>query len=100
MSDLPLLQDPDGVAEGVADAHVGAVEVIGWLLGEVGDAALLQGLVQAPGVVGQENEAAQGALGDQLAKPGSRGIVVQRGARQLEEDLRARSPGKSTVSHR
>src|SRR5688500_6996558 len=27
LGDLPLLEDPDGVAEGVADAHVGAVGV-------------------------------------------------------------------------
>src|SRR5713101_3305668 len=42
MGDLPLLEDPDGVAEGVADAHVGAVEVVGGLLGEVGNAARLE----------------------------------------------------------
>src|SRR5438309_8886263 len=56
MGDLPLLEDPDGVAEWVADAHVGAVEVVGGLLGEVGDAARLEGLVQIPDVVRLEHE--------------------------------------------
>src|SRR6267154_4878872 len=50
-SDLPLLENPDGVAEWVANAHVSAVEVVGGLLGEVGDAARLEGLVQTPDVV-------------------------------------------------
>ena len=40
--DLRRLEDPDGVAEGVADAHVGAVEVVGGLLGDVGDATRLE----------------------------------------------------------
>src|SRR5207253_6808560 len=44
---LPLLQDPDRVAERVAYAHIGPVEVVSRLLGEVGDAALLERLVQA-----------------------------------------------------
>ena len=58
MGDLPLLEDPDGVAEGVADAHVGAVEVVGGLLGEVSDAARYKGFVQPSGIVGVEDEAA------------------------------------------
>src|SRR6267378_4203459 len=41
LSDLPLLEDPDGVAEGVPDAHVGAVAVRDRLLGEVRDSARL-----------------------------------------------------------
>src|ERR1700680_3768571 len=67
LGDLPLLEDPDGVAEGVPYAHVGAVEVVGGLLGEVGDAARLKGLVQTPNVVRLEHEPAQRALRDQLA---------------------------------
>src|SRR6476660_3538266 len=55
LGDLRRLQDPDGVAEGIADAHVGAVEVVGGLLGEVGDAPLLAGLVERPCVVGMEH---------------------------------------------
>src|SRR5438874_6683589 len=87
LGDLPLLEDPDGVAEGVADAHVGAVEVVGGLLGEVGDAARLEGLVQTPDVVRLEHEPAQRALGDQLADLRSGGFVVYRRARLLERDL-------------
>jgi hypothetical protein len=41
MGDLRWLEDPDGVAEGVAGTHVSAVEVIDGLLHEVGDAASL-----------------------------------------------------------
>src|SRR6267154_4900845 len=67
-SDLPLLENPDGVAEGVANAHVGAVEVVGGLLGEVGDAARLEGLVQTADGVSLEHEPAQRALRDQLAE--------------------------------
>src|SRR2546430_7833159 len=78
IGDLPLLEDPDGVAEGVADAHVGAVEVVGGLLGEVGDAARLEGLVQTPDVVRLEHEPAQRALRDQLAELRSGGFVMHR----------------------
>src|SRR2546423_15140365 len=81
IGDLPLLEDPDGVAEGVADAHVGAVEVVGGLLGEVGDAARLEGLVQTPDVVRLEHETAQRALRDQLAELRSGGFVMHRRAR-------------------
>ena len=84
---LLRLEDPDGVAERVADAHVGAVEVVRGLLGEVGDAALLEGLVQRPGVVGVEDEAAHGALGDQLAELLGGRLVVERRAGLLEGDL-------------
>src|SRR2546430_7708065 len=78
IGDLPLLEDPDGVAEGVADAHVGAVEVVGGLLGEVADAARLEGLVQTPDVVRLEHEPAQRALRDQLAELRSGGFVMHR----------------------
>src|SRR6186713_1252186 len=61
------LEDPNRVAERVAKAHVGAVEVVDRLLGEVGDAALLEGFVQRPDIVGVEDEAAQRALRDELA---------------------------------
>src|SRR5947208_16304468 len=87
IGDLPLLEDPDGVAEGVADAHVGAVEVVGGLLGEVGDAARLEGLVQTPDVVRLEHAPAQRALRDQLAELRSGGVVMHRRARLLQGDL-------------
>src|SRR5438034_6865390 len=87
IGDLPLLEDPDGVAEGVADAHVGAVEVVGGFLGEVGDAARLEGLVQTPDVVRLEHEPAQRALRDQLAELRSGGFVMHRRTRLLERDL-------------
>src|SRR5438270_4849111 len=87
IGDLPLLEDPNGVAEGVADAHVGAVEVVGGLLGEVADAARLEGLVQTPDVVRLEHEPAQRALRDQLAELRSGGFVMHRRARLLEGDL-------------
>src|SRR2546429_869636 len=93
IGDLPLLEDPDGVAEGVADAHVGAVEVVGGLLGEVGDAARLEGLVQTPDVVRLEHEPAQRALRDQLADLRSGGFVVHRRARLPRRGLRAVATG-------
>src|SRR5687767_10878458 len=67
MGDLRRLEDPDGVAEGIAEAHVDAVEVVGGLLGEVCDAARLEGLVQTADVVRLEDDGAHRALGDQLA---------------------------------
>src|SRR5438309_4246044 len=87
MGDLPLLEDPDGVAEWVADAQVGAVEVLGGLLGEVGDAARLEGLVQTPDVVRLEHKPSQRALCDQLTELRSGGVVMHRRARLLEGDL-------------
>src|SRR4029079_12118960 len=66
----------------------GAVEVVGRLLGEVGDAALLERLVQGPGVVRGEDEAAHGTLGDELADALRRRFAVQRGTGLLEGDLR------------
>src|ERR1700687_4221620 len=48
MGDLLWLEDPDGVAERVADAHVGGVGGSGGLLGEVGGAARLKGRGQTP----------------------------------------------------
>src|SRR5207302_3419526 len=87
LGDLPLLEDPDGVAEGVADAHVGAIEVVGGLLGKVGDAARLEGVVQTPDVVRLEHESAQRAFRDQLAELRSGGFVMHRRARLLEGDL-------------
>jgi len=83
---LPL-EDSDRVAERVAEAHVGAVEVVDRLLGEVGDASLLEGFVQGSSVVGVEDEAAQRALRDQLAELLGGGFVVEGWARLLEIDL-------------
>lgn len=100
LGDLSLLEDPNGVAERIADAHVGAVEVLGGLLGEVGDATRLEGFVEAPGIVRVEDEADEGALGDQLAQLRGRGFVVQRRARFLREISVPRSPGTRTVSQR
>src|SRR2546430_7243464 len=74
------MEDPDGVAEGDANAHVGAVKVVGGHLGEVGDAARFEGLVQTPDVVRLEHEPAQRALGDQLADLRSGGFVMYRRA--------------------
>ena len=100
-SALALLQDADGVAEGVPNAHVGAVEVLRRLLGEVGDAALAECVVEGAGVVGDEDQAAQRTLGDQLAKLLGRRLVVERRARLLERDLgRLVPPGTRTVSQR
>src|SRR5688572_6555548 len=45
LGDLPLLEDPDGVAERVAEAHVGAIAVRDRLLGEVRDSARPERLV-------------------------------------------------------
>src|SRR5207248_6322195 len=87
LGNLPLLEDPDGVAEGVADAHVGPVEVVGGLLSEVRDAARLEGLVQTPDVVRLEDEPANGALGDQFAELRGGGFVVNRRAWLLQGDL-------------
>src|SRR4051812_9702347 len=84
------LEDPDGVAERVAQAHVGPVEVLHRLLGEVRDSAGLEGLVQRARVVGVEDEAAQRALGDQLAELLGRRLVMERRARLLERDLDVR----------
>ena len=69
--------------------------MVGGLLGEVGDAARLEGLVQAPGVVGLEDQRAHGALGDQLAELRGGGFVVHRRARLLEEDLDAGVAGEA-----
>src|SRR6266568_4099467 len=87
LGDLRRLEDPDGVAEGVAEAHVDAVEVVGGLLGEVGDAARLEGLVQGPDVVRLEDDGAHRSFGDQLAELRGGGLVVQRRAWLLQEDL-------------
>ena len=57
------------------------------LLGEVGHAARLEGLVQGAGIVRVQDQAAQGALGDQLSKLLRRGIVVDRRSRLLKGDL-------------
>src|ERR1700694_2207886 len=91
--DLLRLKDPDGVAGGVADAHVGAVEVVGGLLGEVGDAALLESLVQTPDVVRDEDDAAHGPLADQLAELRSGGFVLRRRGPVLHGDVGARVAG-------
>ncbi len=91
--DLLRLQDPYGIPERVADAHVRAVEMISRLLREVGDAAVLERLVQRPGVVRCEDETGQGTLGDQLADLLGRRVVVRRRPRLLERDLRAAVAG-------
>src|SRR5687767_60393 len=87
LGDLGRLQDPDGVAEGVADPHVGAVEVVGRLLGEVGDAPFLQGLVQGPAVVRLEGHPADRAFRDELTDLRRRGLVVGGWSWLLEVDL-------------
>ena len=94
------LEDPDGVAERVTEAHVGAVEVVDRLLREVVDTALLERLVEPAHIVRDEDEAAQGALGDQLAELLGGGLVVEGRAGLLEQDLGVRSPGTRTVSQR
>src|SRR5262245_39578556 len=81
------LEDPDRVAERIAEAHVGPVEVVDGLLGEVADAPLLERLVEGVDVVGVEDEAVEGALGDQLAELVGGRLVVERRARLLERDL-------------
>src|SRR5919201_6260172 len=78
LGDLPLLEDPDGVAEWVAEAHVRAVETFRGLLHEVSDAARLEFLVQTLDVISQKNQAAESTLGDQLAKLFGGGFVVHR----------------------
>jgi hypothetical protein len=40
-----------------ADAHIGVIEVVSWLLCEVGDAVRLERFVQAAGVVGLDEMA-------------------------------------------
>lgn len=95
---LPLLQNPDGVAEWVANAHVGSVEVLGGFLGEVGDAPLAQRVVHGARVVGDEHEAAQGALGDQLAQALSCGVVVEWGTGLLKRDFGGLLAGSPCVS--
>src|SRR5258705_779891 len=94
LGELRRLEDPDGVPEGVAQAHVDTVEVIGGLLREVGDAARQEGLVEVPHVVRLEDDGAHGAFGDQLAELRGGGLVVQRRAWLLQEDLDVRvAPG-------
>src|ERR1700694_3419779 len=85
---LALLKDPDGVSERVAEAHVGAVEVLDGLLGEVSDAARLEGLVETADVVGVEDEGAHRTLGDQLAELRGGGVIVQWRTGLLQGNLR------------
>src|SRR6266849_8418233 len=80
LADLRRLKDPDAVAERVADAHVGPIRVLDGLLREVGDAARLEGLEKAAGVVRLEDETAEGALGDQLADLHGSRVVLDRRA--------------------
>src|SRR4029450_5893612 len=89
MGGLALLEAPDRVAERIANAHVRAVEVLGGLLREVRDAARLERFVEALGIVGDEHEAAQRSLGDELAELGRGGFVVERRARLFQRDLGA-----------
>src|SRR5438067_4282319 len=84
--DLGRLQDPDVVAEGVPDAAVDSVEVLGRLLREL-HAALLQGLGRLPAVAGEQGEPADGALADQLPDLLAGGLVVGRRTRLLQVDL-------------
>src|SRR5689334_13224815 len=58
------LEDPDPIAERIPDAHVGPIEVVGGLLGEVRHAALLERLVQGAAIVRLERNPADRALGD------------------------------------
>ena len=81
---LALLEDPDRVAERIANAHVRAVEVVGGLLREIGHTAPLERLVQLAGIVGDEHEAAQRALGDELPDLRRGRLVVQRRAWLLQ----------------
>src|SRR5487761_74575 len=89
---LPL-EDPDRVAEGVADLHVGPVEVVGGLLDEVGYTALLQGFVQTADVVSVEDQSTHCTLGEQLAELGSGGFVLHRRPWLLQVDVDARLAG-------
>src|SRR3954463_1454182 len=95
LGDLSLLKDPDGVAERIAQADVGAIEMLGGLLGAVSDAACPEGLVQFSGVVREEDESAQGALGDWFTELRSGRFVVQRRARLLEGELCLRVAGNA-----
>src|SRR6185503_3011769 len=88
LGDLALLEDPDRVAERVAEAHVGAVEMLDGLLREVTDAARLEGLVKTANVVGAEDEGAHRTFGDQLAELGGGGVIVQWRTGLLQVDLR------------
>ena len=53
--------------------HVSAVEVVRGFLGEVGDAALTELVVEGAGIVGDEDKSTERAFGDQLAKLIARG---------------------------
>src|SRR2546423_903110 len=87
LGDLALLENPDGVAERVTKPHVGAVEVLDGLLGEIGDTARLERLVETADVVRVEDEPAHRTLGDQLAELGGGGVVVQWRTRLLQGNL-------------
>src|SRR6266566_230508 len=87
LGDFALLEDPDSVAERVTEPHVGAVEVLDGLLGEIGDAARLEGLVEPADVVRVEDEGAHRTLGDQLAELSGGGVVMQRRTRLLQGNL-------------
>src|SRR2546423_457341 len=87
LGDLALLEDPDGVAERVAEAHVGAVEVLHRLLGEIREATRLESLVQTANVVRVEDEGAHRTLRDQLAELSGGGVVVQWRTRLLQGNL-------------
>ena len=95
-----MLDDPDGVAKRVPDAHVGAIEVIGGLLGNVGDAARFESLVEPPGIVRIEDKAAQGALRNQLAEQLSRRSSCSGGPGCSREISVPPLPGTRTVSQR
>ena len=63
--------------------------MVGGLLCEVGDAVLLERLVEAARVVRDEHEAAERPLGDELPELLRGGFVVQRRAGLLQRDLSA-----------
>src|SRR5262249_4438928 len=83
------LEDPDRVPERIAEAHVGAVEVVRGLLREVGHTAGLEGLEEPDRVVRLQDQAAHGALRDELSQRRARCLVLDRRARLLERDLEA-----------
>ena len=72
------MEDSDVVAEGVPDAHVRAIKVVGGFLCEVGDAARMQAVVDGANIVGDEDQATERTLGDQIAELIGGGFIVER----------------------
>ena len=73
--------------------EVGAVGLLDRLLGDL-DAGVAQRLVRRVDVVAGEEDAAEGALGEQVAELGGGLGVLLRAARQLEQQLRVLLPGQ------